>query len=160
MGSMHAFGNATVYQQLDENPNHSGGPIRRASGALVPAGQGPYTRAGTMVIRSPNNVVPDAEPGGAFYPELWSMKFLPDGRLVPQDALGGALGMTQAVRYQALVVGGSLAGALAGAFSTRTVKSIWVRGLGTAATTLLGVWLGAKIADKIDENEIVPQPKP
>ncbi len=75
-------GESLVYEPPDNNPNSGGGPIRCASGALVPA------NAGNTVYRSPHAVVPDAEPGGARISALDTMKFLPDGRLVPQDALG------------------------------------------------------------------------
>jgi hypothetical protein len=46
----------------------------------------------SMVLRTPHQVVCDAEPGGAREPFLEYMKFLPDGRVVPAAALGGALG--------------------------------------------------------------------
>lgn len=78
----------------DFDPNHGGGPIRRSGGVAVRSGVGmrPYG-VPQMVYRTPHAVVPDAEPGGARWPGISKMKFLPDGRLVPAGALGGIFGL-------------------------------------------------------------------
>jgi len=88
------LGNATVYVPPEQLPDHGGGPIRRSPLLVTRSGDGmpPY---GTpqMVLRTPHAVVPDAEPL-ATYPGVTRMKFLPDGRLVPGDALGAPLGLS------------------------------------------------------------------
>lgn len=68
----------------DPNPDHGGGPVRRG---------GPQTvwldpPAGDTVYRTPHQVVREGEPG-ARWPGITRDKFLPDGRLVRQGALGG-----------------------------------------------------------------------
>jgi hypothetical protein len=80
---MGAFGDgAQVFEPFETSPDSGGGPIRRTPLLAVRA------NAGNMVYRTPHAVVPDAEPGGAYEPQLWADKFLPDGRVVPQSALG------------------------------------------------------------------------
>lgn len=107
--------NATVFYPPETNPNVGGGPIRRASGALVRSGEGmpPY---GTpdQVLRTPHAVVYDVEAGGAVYPGLDKMMFLPDGRLVSQTAMDGApLGANASVKVAwGVVVLGALAAGL------------------------------------------------
>jgi hypothetical protein len=94
-----SFG-AMVREPPELLPSESGGPIRRTGGFAVRSGEGMRPHGWpTMVRRSPHAVVYDAEPGGATYPGLQYMKFLPDGRLVPADALGlaGALGYNDAL---------------------------------------------------------------
>ena len=82
--------NATVFYPPENNPNVGGGPIRRASGALVYSGDGmPPNGTPDMVLRTPHAVVYDTEAGGATWPGLDKMMFLPDGRLVPQTAMHG-----------------------------------------------------------------------
>lgn len=77
---------ARVYQAPELDPNSENGPIRRASGALVPNN----TEPPRMVYRTPHAVVPDAESGAVYEdPPVWQDKFLPDGRLVPMHALAG-----------------------------------------------------------------------
>ena len=63
--------------------SQSGGPMRRAVYR---------TQDGSMVLRTPHQVVYDTEPGGARFPGIDTLKFLPDGRLVPRTALGGSFG--------------------------------------------------------------------
>src|SRR6185295_5500940 len=85
------LGNATVRVPEDNNPDHGGGPIRRSPLLTVRSGDGmPPNGWPQMVLRTPHQVVPDTEPGGAVWPGLQYMKFLPDGRLVPANALGDA----------------------------------------------------------------------
>ncbi len=92
MRGPHHFGNATVYVPEDNDPNHGGGPIRRSVGITMPSGDGmPPNGWPQMVLRTPHAVVQDAESGGARWPGLQYQKFLPDGRLVPANALGGAM---------------------------------------------------------------------
>jgi hypothetical protein len=89
------YGGAMVREPPDTNPDSGGGPIRRTVGLTTRSGEGmPPNGWPTMVLRTPHNVVYEPEPGGAAYPGITYMKFLPDGRLVPQNALGlsGALG--------------------------------------------------------------------
>jgi hypothetical protein len=64
-----------------DNPNEGGGPIRRTPLTAARA------NAGNIIYRSPHAIVPDMEPGGAFEPQLWSQKMLPDGRIVPDNAM-------------------------------------------------------------------------
>ena len=81
---MYNLGNVGVRYPIPEdynNPNEGGGPIRRTP--LVAAA----ANAGNVVYRSPNAIVPDMQPGGAFEPKLWGEKFLPDGRIVPDNAM-------------------------------------------------------------------------
>jgi hypothetical protein len=85
------LGNATVRVPEDNNPDHGGGPTRRSPLVVMPSGDGmPPNGWPQMVLRTPHQVVYDAEPGGAAWPGLQYMKYLPDGRLVPANALGGA----------------------------------------------------------------------
>lgn len=89
---------ARVFQEITNNPNAGGGPIRRS-----PLLAFRTRNDGDMVWRTPHAVVPDAEPGGAAEPQLWTEKFLPDGRLVPQDALG-AIGAPEGLSYKTRVL--------------------------------------------------------
>jgi hypothetical protein len=81
-------GDALVYVPEETNPNEGGGPIRRSGLVTTRAGEGmpPYGPP-PMIWRTPHQVVPDGEPGSDEHPAR-GMKFLPDGRLVPVDALG------------------------------------------------------------------------
>lgn len=82
-----------VREPPDTSPDQSGGPIRRTVGVTTRSGEGmPPHGWPSLVLRTPHQVVRDAEPGGARLPYLEYMKFLPDGRVVPAGALGGALG--------------------------------------------------------------------
>jgi hypothetical protein len=118
-----------VYEPFPTSVDSEGGPILRTPLVALPA------NSMTMVYRTPHAVVYDAEPGGAAVPSLWTKKFLPDGRLVPQDALGAPVTRTQV--YGALF-GTVVAGALAGALIARRRKA---RGgaIGAASGLALGL---------------------
>ena len=83
---------ARTYYPIETNPNEGGGPIRRSPLVTTAA------NAGNMVYRTPHAVVPDVEPGGAFEPQLWADKFLPDGRVVKASALGCGPGSPPGVK--------------------------------------------------------------
>ena len=70
-------GYALVPQEPDWNPDSGGGPIR-----LAPGSNPVYAHAGNTVWRTPHLVVREAEPGGATWPGIDDLMFLPDGRLV------------------------------------------------------------------------------
>jgi hypothetical protein len=93
-----ALGEVRTYVSEDE----ADVPIRRSPHNVVRSGEGLRSRSSTMVRRTPHQVVPDCEPGGCRDPSLWYKKFLPDGRVVDQYALGQAepflAKMTQLVR--------------------------------------------------------------
>jgi hypothetical protein len=76
------FGNATVYQPPDDNPDHGGGPIRRSPHVTVRNDE-----MVSWVLRTPHGVVREHSPGGVSR-YVRDKKFLPDGRLVPRSALG------------------------------------------------------------------------
>jgi hypothetical protein len=80
---------ARVRVPLETNPNAGGGPIRRSPLLVTRSNEGmpPYGYP-SMVMRTPHAVVPDMEPGGAYEPQLWRSKFLPDGRIVRAGAMG------------------------------------------------------------------------
>lgn len=135
---MVSLSNATVYYPIDNDPDHGGGPIRRAGGIVERSGDGmPPHGWPQMVSRTPHAVVPDAEPGGAGYEWLTRMKFLPDGRLVPASALGAPLAPATVSQ---LVTG---TGYSVLPFDTGVSKLlVW----GTVAGTLLGSAIGAALA--------------
>lgn len=82
-----------VHEDPETSPDSSGGPIRRSPLLVMRSGDGmPPNGYPQMVLRTPHQVVPDAEPGGAAFRRLRYMKFLPDGRLVRAGALGGSFG--------------------------------------------------------------------
>jgi hypothetical protein len=167
---MFGSGYAIVREPEDNDPDHGGGPIRRSGFAVVPAAEN-LPGYPLMVKRTPHPVVNDAESGGARYPWLTKMKFLPDGRIVRQDALSGFAGFgadpvaaaaastiapssaasaaATAVptapdpikRYHHMIAGGALVGAAWGLFSSKEHRAAGL-GLGT----LLGAGFGALIA--------------
>ena len=93
----------SVREPADTSPDDGGGPIRRSPLVTTRSGDGmPPNGWPQMVLRTPHQVVYDAEPGGAAYPGLQYMKFLPDGRLVRAGALGG--GFAGALGYGGLGV--------------------------------------------------------
>jgi hypothetical protein len=136
------FGNATVRSPINNDPDTGGGPIRRSPLVVARSGDGmPPHGWPQMVLRTPHGVVPDEESGGAAYPWEEKMKFLPDGRMVPAGALGGALGAALTEDEKALVtygvVGGTLLGAAFGAFLS---LSKW-RGVGVGSVLGAGTGL-------------------
>ena len=87
-----AFGyGARVYYPIETNPNEGGGPIRRTPLVAVRAD------AGRFVQRSPHKMLPD--PGRIDEPQLLTEKFLPDGRLVPDHAMGAFPVIPRRTRY-------------------------------------------------------------
>ncbi len=87
-----AFGyGARVFQPIETDPNRGGGPIRRTPLVAVRA------HAGRFVQRSPHKMIPD--PGRIDEPQLLTEKFLPDGRLVPDHALGAFPPIPARTRY-------------------------------------------------------------
>lgn len=134
---------ARVPVSPDNDPDSQGGPFRRSPFALVPSGDGmPPEGNPQMVYRTPHAVVPDAEPGAGWPGDsLWSMKFLPDGRLVPAAALGAAATDTQRavsglVRFGA--IGGLAFGLLSGAIYARQGRRL----RGAAVGSLVGLSAG------------------
>lgn len=77
---------ATVFVEPDDpDPDHGGGPVRRGGPQTIRM-QPPID---VMVYRTPHQVVREGEPG-ARWPGITRDKFLPDGRLVRQGALGNS----------------------------------------------------------------------
>lgn len=112
---------ARVYYPPEDNPNEGGGPIRRSPLVTTHSGDGMQPHGyPQMVLRTPHNVVYDTEPGGAFLPELWSMKFLPDGRVVPAGALGAAGGGGETLAALTAIALGGAAGVALGLLLRRT----------------------------------------
>lgn len=124
-----AIQGARAYEPIDDNPDSGGGPIRRSPLDVV------RIDAGNFVQRSPHPMIPD--PGRQDEPQLLTQKFLPDGRLVPDRALGAAL----PYRARVALYGGlfALAGAAAGAW----VGGPGGRGKGAVTGGLVG--LGASV---------------
>lgn len=101
--------NAGVYYNHIATADEGGGPIRRSP--LV-AMRYPMSLINPpqMVQRTPMGQ-PEIHPGDAVKTELWQKKFLPDGRLVDINALGGAFGAGETLslgRPIAAVVGAGL----------------------------------------------------
>jgi len=119
---------AQVYYPIENNPNAGGGPIRRTP--LVAE----RIHAVTMVRRTPHQFAWDAEPGGAYEPQLWRDKFLPDGRIVRASALGVIDIPELQSRFINLAIwsvgGGALFGSLYGAVQAKRGKRVRNAGLG------------------------------
>jgi hypothetical protein len=132
-------GYAMVRVSEDNNPNHGGGPIRKASGVAFPA------RAWDVVRRTPHAVVYENEPGAAWTPPLATTKmFLPDGRLVNQSAeastmMGGAFG---AAAPWPLSLTGTLLGLAIGVTYGVVLAQRGRRGIGLAKGAFLGAGTG------------------
>jgi hypothetical protein len=128
---MHFGQGGKVWEPFPMSVDSGGGPILRTPLVALPA------NSTTMVYRTPHAVVYDAEPGGAAVPSLWTKKFLDDGRLVDQNALGAFGAATRGQVYGALA-GTVLVGALTGALIARRRKA---RGgaIGAASGLALGL---------------------
>lgn len=116
--------------------------MMRSPYAIVPSGGGmPPNGIPQVVRRTPHTVVPDAEPAAAWEPPLaTTAKFLPDGRLVPQDALG-AFGASQTLTLLTIMkvaVVGLSAGLGAGAGALLSRK----RGRGAVVGGAVGLGAG------------------
>jgi hypothetical protein len=147
---MFGSGYAIVREPEDNDPNHGGGPIRRSGFAVVPAAEN-LPGYPLMVKRTPHPVVNDAESGGARYPWLTKMKFLPDGRIVRQDALSGFAGFgadPAAAAAASTVAPSNAASAAATAVPTAQAgvsNSSWTfAGVGVFAGLFLGMFLSPK----------------
>lgn len=108
------------------NPNEGGGPIRRTPLLAV------RIDAGNTIYRTPHQVVRDAEPGGAYEPQLWQDKFLPDGRIVPAGALGATSELQSRIINLGVwsVGGGALLGSLYAAVQAKRGKRVRAAGFG------------------------------
>lgn len=132
-------GYAMVRVPEDNDPNHGGGPIRKASGVAFSA------RAWDVVRRTPHAVVYENEPGAAWTPPLATTKmFLPDGRLVNQSAEASTMmgiGLGAAAPWPAYLVTTLLGLALGATFGV-TLAQRGRRGIGFAKGVFLGAGTG------------------
>jgi hypothetical protein len=132
-------GYAMVRVPEDDNPNHGGGPIRKASGVAFPA------HAWDVVRRTPHAVVYENEPGAAWTPPLATTKmFSADGQLVNQSAeastmMGGGFGA--AAPWPAYLTAALLGLAIGATFGV-TLAQRGRRGIGFAKGLFLGAGTG------------------
>jgi len=131
-------GYALVHVGPDDNPDHGGGPIRRAPGSNVVR-----AHAGDIVHRAPYNVVNEAE-AGSVYPGLEHMMFLPDGRLVPANAsvtdmFSGAEGGGAASTIRTLVPAVAMFSGAALGFKLASKHQAWGAIGGAVAGGILGL---------------------
>lgn len=130
------LGNATVFYNDTLQ-------VMRSPYAIVPSGAGmPPNGNPQVVLRTPHAVVPENEPYSAWEPPLaTTSKFLPDGRLVAQDALGAPGGISTANLLRGVVIGLSAGlGAGVGAMTARK------RGYGAVVGGAVGLSTGVVLA--------------
>ena len=104
--------NAGVYYNHIPTADEGGGPIRRSPLVAM--------RYPMSLVNAPQMVqrtdvgVPEIHSGDTVKSELWQKKFLPDGRLVDINALGGALGADASVSLVRPVIAVVSAGLISG----------------------------------------------